>query len=349
MLNLIHFVKRNSGVQKRQTDLQRSIFTNQKGGGPAIAVAVIMSMILVVALVQNVYIWGQQLTNESADIAHESIQIQRILITDSGDVAITVNNAGTVNSHLITVWMEGQDPLNMSRRFPINMYVNTEATVTVVLDSTWVSGFNLSAPNVYTVITERGNAASYEYPYDTQPTFPEVYYLGVFGIDWFYCKYSSEQNPPNGSLLADASYISKSDDYVAFYLNVTNLWEYPCALTADSFLALTTAAPPVGEPIFHIVQNVSYDGTPTITTYDDSTPYIFGANESRVLIFASETEEDAGWHWGKGYPFGSETTTDGSDIQICLFYEIYEKDGITPTGQNYGQTISSHAVTLMKK
>ena len=306
-------------------------------------------MILVVALVQNVYIWGQTLTTEEADRAHESIVIPEIYTINSSTLVIVVKNTGSVDAHLVGVWVEPVAAPNATQRLTINQYVSIEQTKDIILSAAQLNGTDFAEDHLYTVVTERGNIAARINPNPDSFTLPDLHYLGVFGVDWFYCKYSSEQNPPNGSILADATFIYKSDDYVAFYLNLTNSWEYPCALTADSFLALTTITPPVGLPIFHIVQNVSYDGTPTITAYDDSTPYIIGANESRVLVFASEVKEDADWKWGKGYPFGSETTTDGSDIQICLFYEIYEKDEITPTGQYYGQTISSHAVTLGSK
>ena len=328
---------------------RRRFRTNQRGAGAAVAVALIMSMILVVALVQNVYIWGQTLTTEEADRAHESIIIPDIYTIDSSTLVLVVKNTGSVDARLVGVWVEPLVAPNATQRLTINQYVSIEQMKDIILSATQLNGTNFAEDHLYTVITERGNFAARINPNPDSFTLPDLYYLGVFGVDWFYCKYSSQQNPPNGSILADATYIYKSDDYVAFYLNLTNSWEYPCALTADSFLALTTVAPPVGEPIFHIVQHVSYDATPTIIAYDDSTPYIIGANESRVLIFASKVKEGVCWQWGKGYPFGSETTTDGSDIQICLFYEVYEKDGITPTGQYYGQTISSHAVTLAAK
>jgi hypothetical protein len=326
----------------------RRLRTNQRGGGAAVAVALIMSMILVVALVQNVYIWGQTLTAEEMDRVNETIIINEIYTINSSTLVVEVKNIGSVDAHLIAVWIEPVEAPNATQRLTINEYVSIERTKNIILTTSQLNDTNFSEDHLYTVVTERGNFASRTFPQTTSYTLPEIYYLGVFGVDWFYCKYSSEQNPPNGSLLSDAAYIFKSDDYVAFYLNVTNFWDFPCAITSDSFLALTTVAPPQGEPIFHVVQNVTYDGTPTITMYDDSTPYILGPNESQILTFASESQEESAWQWGKGYPFGSETTTDGSDIQICLFYEVYE-DEVTPTGQYYGQTISTHAVILLAK
>jgi hypothetical protein len=120
---------------------------------------------------------------------------------------------------------------------------------------------------------------------------------------------------------------------------------------SDSFLAFTSIAPPQGsgEPNFYIVKNVTYNGTPIIAAYNDSSPLIVLPNQSQVLMFASESEGIPDWRWGQGYPFGSETTTQGSDIQICLFYEIYEDEEYIPTGKYYGQTISTHAVTLGAK
>jgi hypothetical protein len=328
----------------------RSLRHNQRGAGASVAVAVIMSMILVVALVQNVYIWGQTLTNEESDRVHESITIQQIYVNNSSDLVVVVKNTGSVDSHLVAVWIESMTAPNESHRFMINEYVSIEEIKDVVLDDSILGEFNLDEDHKYSVVTERGNLISDIYPHETIESLPEVYYLGVFGVDWFYCKYSSEQNQPNGTELEDASYIIKSNDYVAFYMKIINSWDYPCAITSDSFLALTTIAPSEGEPSFYIVQNLTYSGNdPTLTAYNDSTPIIVAPNQSQILVFASKIRGEADWQWAKVYPFGPETTTDGSDIQISLFYDIYEGEPPESSGKYYGQAISTHAVVLLEK
>jgi hypothetical protein len=66
-------------------------------------------------------------------------------------------------------------------------------------------------------------------------------------------------------------------------------------------------------------------------------------------MFAGDEQGSENWQWGQGFPFGPETTTQSSDVQICLFYEIFEDEELLPTGKYYGQTISTHAVTLGAK
>ena len=36
-------------------------------------------------------------------------------------------------------------------------------------------------------------------------------------------------------------------------------------------------------------------------------------------------------------------------IQISLFYELFNDEELTPTGEIYGQAISTHATTLVAK
>ena len=226
----------------------------------------------------------------------------------------------------------------------------------IVLDTSILNASSIIDLHTFTVVTERGNFASGEYPVETLPYMPEVHYLGVFGVDWFYCKYASQQNPPNGSELGESAYIVKSEDYIAFYLNVTNSYDQAVTISSHSFLALTTIAPPQGKgvPSFFLVQNVTYDVNATITessgltAYDDLDPFVVLPNQSQIVIFAAETLGSGDWQWGYGYPFGPETTTEGSDIQISLFYELLD-DELNPTGKFYGQSISTHAVTLLAK
>jgi hypothetical protein len=229
--------------------------------------------------------------------------------------------------------------------------LNIQTSKDIILDESILNASNLHNVHKFTVITERGNSASYNYPQETPYILPEVYYLGVFGVDWFYSKYASKQNPPEGSEVIDAAYIIKSEDYITFYMKVTNCFDRPCRIMSESFIAFTSLALPQGsgESSFFIVQNVTYGGTPMLTQYNDSAPLILYANQSQVLMFASEESASEDWRWGQGFPFGPETTTQSSDIQICLFYEIYEDEALLPTGKYYGQTISTHAVTLVEK
>jgi hypothetical protein len=208
-----------------------------------------------------------------------------------------------------------------------------------------------------TVFTDRGNLGYKKYSYYLSPFYdPQVGELGVFRISWFYSKFTSLQHPPddNGQPVHDAGQINKTDDYVAFYVNITNVWDRPCAIEVDSFVGLPTIAPPQGggAPNFFIVKNVSYNGTPSIIFDPVFTPVIVDSQDSVRLVFASlgsSLDERDDWRWGNGYPFGTETKTEGSDIQVSLFFEAYKLVNGTyiPSGRHYGQTISTQATVLL--
>ena len=310
-----------------------------------------MALVIIVGYVQNVLLWGYTLTAEETDRVHETISIQQIYVNNSSELVLSVKNTGGVNARLVAVWVEPTSSPNETQRVTINEYVAVEEVKTIVLDASILNASMITDVHMFTVVTERGNLAAAEYPMEQKTYMPKVEYLGIFGIDWFHNKYSSQQNPPNGSELGEATYISKSEDYIAFYMNVTNSYNQSVAIRKDSFLALTTIAPPqgAGVPGFFLVKNVSYGASAaTITAYDDSDPYVVFSNASQVLIFAAEAQGSTDWQWGWGYPFGPETTTDGSDVQVSLFYELLD-DELTPTGKVYGQAISTHATTLIAK
>ncbi len=328
----------------------RNLKQSQRGG-VAIAVVLMMAFVIIVGYVENILLRGYTLTAEETDRMHETISIQQIYVNNSSNLVLSVKNTGGVNSRLVAVWVEPTASPNEAQRVTIDEYVSVEEVKTIVLDASILNASMITDVHMFTVVTERGNLAAAEYPVEEEQYIPKVEYLGIFGIDWFHNKYSSLQNPPNGSELSEAAYISKSEDYIAFYMNVTNSYNKSVAIRKESFLALTTIVPPqgAGVPNFFLVKNVSYGASSaTITAYDDSNPYVVFPNASQILIFAAKASGAINWRWGWGYPFGSETTTDGSDIQVSLFYELLDDD-LNPTGKVYGQAISTHAITLVAK
>jgi hypothetical protein len=208
-----------------------------------------------------------------------------------------------------------------------------------------------------TVFTERGNLVYKKYSYLHSPSYdPQVGELGVFRISWFWSKFTSLQHPLDsfGQPVLDAVQINKSDDYVAFYANITNVWNRPCAIMANSFIGLPTIAPPQGggAPNFFVVKNVTYDGTPSILYDSVFDPIIVYPQDSVRLVFASlgsSVDERDEWRWGTGYPFGTETKTEASDIQVSLFMEAYKlvNSSYVASGRHYGQTISTQATVLL--
>jgi hypothetical protein len=331
------------------------VLRNQRGYG-GVAVAIVMAMIVVVSLIQNVVIWGETLTTEEWAQTNEHVSIQAIYFDQGYNLILEVKNVGAVQTHLIAAWVEPIDPLKPIKRYVIDHYVEIQETETVVLlDSGQL--LDIFEDCRVTVFTDKGNSAYRKYSYESSPLFdPRVSDLGVFRISWFFSKYSSGLYPPvDGQPVADAVTINKSDTYVTFYINVTNIWDRPCAIGAESFVGLTTIAPAIGhgEPNFFIVKNVSYEGTPSILVDPVFQKIVVDSEESVLLLFACEgnTEEYRDqWRWGSSYPFGTEATTEGSDIQVSLFFEAYKLENGTaiPSGRSYGQTISTQATILLR-
>jgi hypothetical protein len=315
-----------------------------------------MALIVVVMLVQNVAIRGQTLATEDWQRTNEHIVIEDIYFDLSYNLKINVTNIGSVQTHLVAVWVEPLDPQKMIKRYIIDQYLDVKETEVVTLpDSEQV--LDIFEDFRVTVFTERGNLVYKKYAYLLSPSYdPQVGEGGVFRISWFYSKFSSLQHPldSEGQPVFDAVQINKSDDYIAFYINITNVWNRPCAIEANSFVGLPTIAPPQGggAPNFFIVKNVSYDGTPSILFDPVFAPVIVAPQDSVRLVFAglgSTVDERNDWRWGTGYPFGTETKTEGSDIQVSLFMEAYKLVNSTyiPSGRHYGQTISTQATVLL--
>jgi hypothetical protein len=328
---------------------------NQKGSTGVVA-AYILALVVAISLVQNIFVAGQTLAAEEWARTNEHIAIEEIYFDQGYNLIITVTNIGAVDTQLVAVWVEPLDPQKPVRRYSVDLQLEIQETDDVLLPD---SGQLLDIFEEFrvTVFTERGNQGYKKYQYRLSPFYdPSVGELGVFRIQWFYNKYASVQNPPDsqGQPVATAVSIDKSEDYITFYVNVTNVWNRPCAIRGDSFLGLPSIAPPQGggTPNFFIVKNVNYTGTPTIVQDSVFDPIIIYPQETGQLMFAaidSAAPDHEEWRWGNGYPFGTESTTEGSDIQVSLFFEAYKwsEGAYVPSGRMYGQTISTQATILV--
>jgi hypothetical protein len=321
-----------------------------------VAVAVVMAMIVLITLFQNVIMWGDTISTEEWVRTNEHIMINAIYFDSEYNLLVDVLNVGASRSHLVAVWVEPMDPQKTVKRYEIDQYVEVQENEIVVLPDSGQM-LNIFEEFQVTVLTESGNSGYKKYSYETSPLFdPRVGELGVFRVNWFFSKFTSTQHLPDGegNPVDDAVMINKTDDYVAFYVNITNIWDRPCALEADSFVGLPSIAPAQGhgEPNFFIVKAVDYDGTPTILLDPSFEPIIVQPQEWVTVVFASEgtaeSERDE-WLWGNNYPFGTATTTEGSDIQVSLFFEAYKFDeySFIPSGRRYGQTVSTQATVLL--
>ena len=327
---------------------------NQKGNA-ATTLSFIMALIVVVLLVQNIFALGHTLTLEEWARTNEHITIDTISFDQGYNLLLNVTNNGATDVVIIAVWVEPLDPQKIVKRYPVSEPIQIQETVNIFLPD---SGQLLDIFEDFrvTVFTERGNIAYKKYEYHQSQIYdPAVGELGIFRIEWFFSKYSSLQFPPDseGQPVKTAVSISKSEDYIAFYANLTNVWDRPCSILGSSFLGLPTIAPPQGggAPNFFIVKSVDYTGTPSIQLDPVFEPILVYPQETRQVIFAAlgATPAERGvWRWATGYPFGTEATTEGSDIQVSLFIEAYKlQDSIyIPSGRVYGQTISTQATIL---
>jgi hypothetical protein len=347
-------------------------FTQDQRGGVSVAIALLLVLSVVVSLVQNVYMWNQHVSAEDRDRLKESITIDNVYFDVNMDLVVNVRNTGSVDTHLVAVWLESLTVINETLRVGADAYLDVDQVHDLIIDQTELSASSkITGDFIVSVFTERGNIVATAYTFVapspvgniTQP----LGHLGVFRVNWFYCRFSSAQNLPDPieGPVVDVMNMSKSDDYVAFYLKVKNAWDHPCAIKADSFLGLTSIAPPQGsgEPSFFLVDAVTYplNDDPTISPYDAGiNPIILYPNQTRILIFACESPDGQGghpeneaWRWGSGYPFGPETKTEGSGIQASIFFEVYDFDSETEqwvsSNKNFGQTISTQAMLLGAK
>ncbi len=315
-----------------------------------------MALVIGILVVQNIFVFGNTLTLEEWARTNEHIMIDSIYFDQGYNLIFNVKNIGAVETRLVAVWVEPLDPQKAIRRYTIDRHIEIQESDNIVLPD---SGQLLDIFEEFrvTVFTERGNQAYRKYEYRLSPLYdPAVSDLGVFRIQWFFSKYTSLQNPPDidGQPIADAVSINKFEDYVAFYVNVTNIWDRPCSVMGASFLGLPSIAPPQGggEPNFFIVKGVNYDGTPTILldpVFETVTVDPLGSVQIVFAAFGDSSSERGVWRWGNGYPFGTEHTTEGSDIKVSLFFEAYKLEGdvYVPSGRFYGQTISTQATILL--
>lgn len=324
-----------------------------------------MAMIVVCSFIQNVYMWSQEVSAEDRERLNEFIMIEIVYFNVEDDLVIVVRNTGSVDAHLVGVWVEPLAAPNATQRLTIDVVLESDQISEVILDDTRLSSYvTFTDDFILTVFTERGTSSTTTYDFTMPSPFGSSIYLGqlgVFRVSWFYSRYSSIQHPPHPTegALTEATTILKSDDYVAFFVKLKNAWDHPVRIRGDSFFSLTSIAPPQGadEPNFYLVQDVHYSNTstPIITPYNESaSSLIIYPDETHILIFACEEVGDTGWRWGgTGYPFGSETTTEGSGIQVTTFFEAYDFDldekQWFPTGQYFGQTISTQATLLLAK
>ena len=290
-------------------------------GGVAVPIAVIMSMIIIFSMITNNFVWESELREEDIRRNQEKLEIQKIYMSGSA-THFRIKNLGSVTTQIVALWLN-------NTRYAKSLHLNPGDVK--ILNHTYV---DQETTFDVVIITERGIAVTTTY--SPEPT-PDVKEGGVFSIDWFYSKYTSQQNPSE----SDAVMISKREDYVAFYLKVTNNWIYNCTIKPETFLTLVIYGT---EPTFFVVKDVSYSGSPTLQNFE---PIVTPPEGSAVVKFAAQYIGSNNWNWENdfsslnirgGIDGGGTFYTEGAGIQISLFFDM--------NGETYGQTISSQATIL---
>lgn len=333
------------------TTLKR-LYRSRKGGA-SVAIAVIMAMIVASYFIQNIMVWGGTMSSVDRDRLNEKIEITKISFRSGPVLAVQVQNTGTVIAHIVRLYLEPatSNPIikQISSAEKLPSYLDVQELDTIETSDLTDDYNDESDDFVVTVVTERGNFASKTHQFE--PILPDINQVGqwgVFKINWFYSKYSSSMSPPSplavpkadGSdpILSDAILIYQNDKYVAFYVKVVNDFGEEATIKSQSLLTLTSLKKSSGQVLanFFIVKALDYTPVaPTITPYNND--YTVQPGDTQTLIFAASAASVNTWLWGSTTKiFGTETVTQGSGIQISLFYEL--------GGVAYGQTISTQAV-----
>jgi len=274
-----------------------------------------------------------QTVNERARLdwerQNEAVEIESVSVVD-GKLNLTVRNEGSVTAHVVSLWIT-ERPATLHKSFPISCTVRPGETVTNVGQELEVQ---LSPERTYEVklVTERGNIAVATYSWlDEVP--PSVQAFGVFSLDWFYFKYSSEQT--NG-IQVGASCINKSESYVAFYVKVINNYYEEITILSASMVMLMTAD---GNFPFYIVENVGYDPQ-SIDPYNDGNPVTVEPQQTAVLTFAASESGEDEWAWAQSLPGIGTGQDEGAIAMIALVFEVGDSEEVQ------AQTLPFQALVL---
>jgi len=270
-----------------------------------------------------------EMSNLDQDRSKESLAVGVVPISQYSNVLnITVNNKCALVVKIIRIWINDTYSTASEVLQPMSV---------LSINSTVVTRTN-SSFNII-VGTERGNlfaaetgtlcygASGWDNGTVPEPP-PGVKENGVFGLDWFYFKYTSYQKQSQ----TDAMTIPKSSTYVAIYFQITN--NYPTKVKADSFV---TWIVPYIDVTMSIVDHVNYPAK-TITSYTNEINVQPG--QTVGLVFAATAKKGSSWVWGSSIPSNLITDNPGGTafVQLTLFYTLLNK--------TYCQTVMAQGTIL---
>ncbi len=289
---------------------------NRKGG-VSVIIATIMSMIILMLAISQIFIFEAEIQSEDMNRKAESFTIDMIY-TLSNTTSFKVSNIGTVAIRLVAIWIN-------NTRNSIDVMLNPLDTQTIDMD-----GLGLTVDSVFdaTIVTKRGLAVTFNYSPSPEQAPEDVQTTGVFKLNWFFFKYTSLRHPNR----TEAMVVHQSEDYVALYFKITNNWIYPCKIV--NMTQIQFVIPYIEVPMF-IVQNVSY---PSHSVTALSSPIILNPQQEGELIFVSTVARGTSWAWGTSIPPNmlQDNPSCIGAIQLSIFYEI--------NGELHGQVLSAQGL-----
>ena len=191
----------------------------------------------------NQYESYAQVVNDRAEFdwekQNELLEIVEVNVVD-GHLNMSVTSKGAVTVHIIALWITNTTAENWHKRFSLDRFVNPGDTVTNIGQTLGSIAMPQDFCYDLKLITERGNIITIRYGLEEDGESPSVKAFGVFSLDWFYFKFSSKTFPAPTS----AGSVDKQDDYVSFYLKVTNNYDETITLNSASLIMLLVQ--PVG-------------------------------------------------------------------------------------------------------
>jgi len=116
-------------------------------------IVVVLSLVIVVAIIANIVLWGYEMNQLDWEKMKENIIITNVERgTEINGTRFTFKNEGALTSHLVSLWIINS---TIHQRYDINVFVNSAETATYLRA-------DISLPEdqyMVKVVTERGNIA----------------------------------------------------------------------------------------------------------------------------------------------------------------------------------------------
>ena len=265
------------------------------------------------------------------------------VISDQIHVTGHIKNEGTDLVQIITLWVEDTTIQQYNYNDTINIYVKSGDTVNFTESNPLIVTLQgADSSDVFNAwfVTARGNQISPEEEIavtTTQEAPPPVSAFGVFSLDWFQFNYSSLQSP----VPSVAGSISKTEDYISFYVRVTNNYNETATLKEPTMLMLLID---YQEPLFYLVENVSYPieywtTDWSRTTYQKHTgSYSIQANEYDTTLTSIDLDSSDAMNVTVSFWYRDDDIDDYDDVYL-QFWDGSSYDNIFELGNTYPEDI----------